>query len=58
MAAAIWEDETGKVFVSYNDPIYQGKRHRIADQKDLLNKLEESVKAILAVAVAAEDKKE
>lgn len=31
----VWEDESGAVFVSYNDPAYLGERHGLGDEAGL-----------------------
>lgn len=31
----VWEDETGAVLVSYNDPVYLGERHGLGDEAGL-----------------------
>ncbi len=31
----VWEDESGAVFVSYNDPAYLGERHGLSDEAGL-----------------------
>ncbi len=31
----VWEDESGGVFVSYNDPAYLGERHGLGDEAGL-----------------------
>jgi uncharacterized protein (DUF302 family) len=38
--ALIWEDETGQVWFSYNDPQYMAKRHNITECDDVLKKME------------------
>ena len=42
--ALIWEDETGQVWLSYNDPMYLAKRHDIKDCAEALNKIERALK--------------
>ena len=41
--ALIWEDETGQVWLSYNDPMYLAKRHDIKDCAEVLNKIERAL---------------
>jgi uncharacterized protein (DUF302 family) len=38
--ALIWEDEAGQVWLSYNDPKYLAKRHRIKGCADVIKKIE------------------
>ena len=37
--ALIWQDESGQVWLSYNDPQYLATRHEINDCKAVLNKV-------------------
>ena len=37
--ALIWEDETGQVWLSYNDPKYLAKRHGIKGCADVIKKM-------------------
>lgn len=37
--ALIWEDETGQVWLSYNDPTYLAKRHGIGECGDVIRKV-------------------
>jgi uncharacterized protein (DUF302 family) len=32
LKALVWEDSEGKVYVSYNDPVYLQRRHNISDE--------------------------
>ena len=41
--ALIWEDEAGQVWLSYNDPKYLAKRHRIEDCGEVLTKIEQAL---------------
>jgi len=38
--ALIWEDETGQVWFSYNDPKYLAMRHEISACTEVINKIE------------------
>ena len=51
LKALVWQDEQGKVWVSYNAPAYLGARHGITP--DLLKPLE-GIKALVQQAVTAE----
>ena len=42
--ALIWEDETGKVWLSYNDPNYLADRHDIKDCTEVIKKIENALK--------------
>ena len=46
----IWEDDNAKVWISYNDPGFLGKRHNITGCEDVLLKIE---KALAGIAKAA-----
>ena len=41
--ALIWEDETGQVWLSYNDPTYLAKRHGIRECGDVIKKVERAL---------------
>ena len=41
--ALIWEDETGQVWFSYNDPEYIAKRHNITECAEVLKKIENAL---------------
>ena len=38
--ALIWEDDTGQVWFSYNDPKYLAKRHEIKECVEVIQKIE------------------
>ncbi len=42
--ALIWQDETGQVWLTYNDPLYLAKRHGIDDCKAVLDKVQNALK--------------
>jgi uncharacterized protein (DUF302 family) len=44
--ALIWEDETSKVWISYNDPRYLVKRHNIIGCEDIIAKIEKVLAGI------------
>jgi uncharacterized protein (DUF302 family) len=48
--ALIWEDEKGKVWISYNDPGYLEKRHHITGCEAVISKIE---KALAGIAKSA-----
>lgn len=39
MKALAWEDENGKVWLTYNDPAYLAKRHAITDRDKIVAKM-------------------
>jgi uncharacterized protein (DUF302 family) len=41
--ALIWEDETGHVWLSYNDPRYLAKRHGITKCLNVIKKIEKAL---------------
>ena len=47
----IWEDEQGRVFVSYNDPLYLKTRHGIENQDQRLDNISGALQR-LAIAAA------
>lgn len=44
--ALIWEDDTGKVWISYNDPRYLQKRHSIPGCEEVISKIEKALAGI------------
>ena len=42
--ALIWQDETGQVWLTYNDPQYLAKRHEIGGCKAVLDKVRNALK--------------
>ena len=51
--ALIWEDESAKVWISYNDPRYLEKRHDISGCEKVISKIE---KALAGITKAASEK--
>jgi len=51
--ALIWEDEKGKVRISYNDPRYVEKRHDVTDCEEVLSKIEKALAGMTKAASAA-----
>jgi len=51
--ALIWKDSEGKVWISYNNPRYLGKRHNITNCEEVISKIE---KALAGIAEAAASK--
>ena len=43
----IWEDENGKVWLTYNDPNYLVNRHRISGCDELIKKIANSLNSII-----------
>ena len=41
--ALIWEDDTGQVWFSYNDPKYLAKRHEIKECVEVIQKIENAL---------------
>ena len=48
--ALIWEDETGQVWLSYNDPQYLVKRHEIAGCIEAIKKIENALSTFAQAA--------
>lgn len=48
--ALIWEDETGQVWLSYNDPHYLVKRHTIEGCDDVVKKIESALSSFAQAA--------
>jgi uncharacterized protein (DUF302 family) len=56
MKALAWEDATGKVWLSYNDPAYIAKRHGITDRPEIVKKMTGALKKFTTIATT-QDKK-
>lgn len=50
--ALIWEDETGNVWFTYNDPAYLAKRHGTKGCEKLITKIQNVLKNFSAAATA------
>jgi uncharacterized protein (DUF302 family) len=48
--AIIWEDDKAKVWISYNDPRYLGKRHNIVGCDEVITKVEKALSVITKAA--------
>ena len=48
--ALIWEDETGHVWLSYNDPHYLVKRHKIEGCDEVVKKIENALNSFAQAA--------
>ena len=46
----IWEDSQSKVWISYNDPNYLKKRHRIVGCDEVITKVEKVLSGITKAA--------
>ena len=50
LKALVWQDEKGKVFVTYNSMEYVTHRHHIKDQEELAKKIDGALAAITKAA--------
>lgn len=48
--ALAWEDATGKVWLTYNDPAYLAERHHIGNRAEVLAKIAGALKDMTAAA--------
>ena len=48
--AIIWEDDKSKVWISYNDPRFLGKRHNIVGCDEVITKVEKALSGITKAA--------
>jgi uncharacterized protein (DUF302 family) len=51
MKALAWEDETGKVWLGYNDPAYLAARHHIENRKDVVRKMQGALDKLTDIAI-------
>ena len=52
--ALIWEDESGQVWFSYNDPRYLASRHEISDRETIIKKIEKALSTFAKKATTKE----
>lgn len=50
--ALVWEDDKGAVWISYNDPAYLQKRHRIEGCDALLGKISKALAGMVKAAAS------
>jgi uncharacterized protein (DUF302 family) len=50
MKALAWEDEKGKVWLSYNNPAYIGSRHGITDREKIIQKMSGALNSLSDIA--------
>jgi len=50
LKALVWEDGTGKTWISYNEPKWIAQRHGIADQKSIVDKMADLLRDITTEA--------
>ncbi len=51
MKALAWEDESGQVWLTYNDPQYIANRHGIEDRADIVKKMTSVLNAMTDAAI-------
>lgn len=54
--ALIWQDEDGRVWLSYNDPVYMAKRHGIEDCGPVVEKIQQALANFARAATEGEAK--
>ena len=47
-----WEDDSGQVWIAYNDPAYLVKRHAISDRAPVVEKMRKAMSQFTAAAIA------
>ncbi len=52
--ALVWEDESGKVWLSYNDPRYLANRHGINNREVIIKKIEKTLANFTKKAIMKE----
>ena len=52
--ALVWEDETGQVWIAYNDPQYMVKRHSITGRDEVIKKIEGALSKFTEKAASPE----
>jgi len=51
MKALAWRDESGQVWLTYNDPQYIANRHGIKDRDDVVKKMTEALNTLTDAAI-------
>jgi uncharacterized protein (DUF302 family) len=51
LKALAWEDAKGQVWLTYNDPAYIAKRHRIGDRDDIVAKMSKALAGLSDAAI-------
>lgn len=52
MKALVWQDEGGKVWITYNDPAWIAERHDIDDRDDVIKKMQQALDKLTDQAIA------
>jgi uncharacterized protein (DUF302 family) len=52
LRALAWEDESGKSWLSYNEPAYLAQRHQISDRDEAVQKLTAGLEALARAATS------
>jgi len=50
LKALAWQDKSGKVWLSYNDPAYIAQRHNISDRKKIITKMTNALNKLTNIA--------
>src|ERR1700730_13441451 len=53
LRALVWEDEAGKVWLTYNQPEFLAQRHHVADRDDAVKALSAGLAALARAATSA-----
>lgn len=52
LRALVWEDESGKVWVTYNEPEFLARRHHVVDRDDVVKALGVGLAALVRAATS------
>ncbi|MCW8934810.1 MAG: DUF302 domain-containing protein [Gammaproteobacteria bacterium] len=55
MKALAWEDETGQVWLSYNDPSFITSRHNIKDRENVSKKMKNALNKLTNIATGSKN---
>lgn len=53
LKALVWEDDKGKVWLGYNDPVWLAARHGVGDRAEVLRAMQTALEALTDGAIAA-----
>jgi uncharacterized protein (DUF302 family) len=53
LRALVWEDESGKVWVTYNEPEFLARRHHLVDRDDVIKAVGVGLAALVRAATSA-----
>jgi uncharacterized protein (DUF302 family) len=56
LKALVWEDASGKTFISYNEPSWIAQRHGVTNAESVVSKMTDLLSAICATAAGQQER--